>query len=161
MKHSGQIIAIALLAITFAVSGCATVVNGRTQEVTFSSNPPGATVFVDGVNVGTTPAAANLTRDGSHMIRIEKPGYVAYETTTVTIESSWDAANGLLFYGMILGMIADQNTGGVYDIRPTDISAELLSAAGNPVASNAPASASPSHFAVSPDGNLSPVEPQS
>jgi PEGA domain len=142
-QRLGTIPAILLL---LAASGCATVVNGRTQEVTFSSDPLGAAVYVDGNNVGTTPTAANLARNASHTIKIEKPGYVPYETTTVLVESSWSAADdalplpfGLnLLAGLLITRPADSSLGGMYEIRPTDISAELISGASSPVASNAP-----------------------
>lgn len=117
------------------------------------SDPLGAAVYVDGTNVGITPGAANLARNASHSIRIEKPGYLPYETTTVLVESGWSAANPgwlpLLFpFGNIVAFwvepvvesAADSKLGGMYDIRPTDISAQLIPGVGNPIASTAPVS---------------------
>jgi hypothetical protein len=153
-----------LLALILGLSGCATVVNGKTQEVTVSSDPLGAAILVDGVNVGTTPAAVNLTRADSHQVRIEKPGYVPYEMTTVTVESGWVAADAVpfpfpfdLLLGMPLGRAADSYMGGANEIRPTDISAQLIAGAAGPVAGNAPAPPSPSHLTSDSEGNPPPI----
>lgn len=123
----------AMLSLTLvaAVSGCASAVNGRTQEVTFSSEPQGAAVFVDSKNIGNTPTTASLVRNQIHSVRIEKAGFVPYEMTTVTVESNLDladAAPGMLFPPLVLLFIpGDMYMGGGYEIRPTDISARLLS----------------------------------
>jgi hypothetical protein len=43
----------------------------RTAEVFFESRPTGATVFLDGKRVGTTPMALPSVRVGSHAVRFE------------------------------------------------------------------------------------------
>ena len=45
-------------------SGCATVVNGRTQAVTVTSEPAGARVFIESQLVGVTPGRAGTTPPG-------------------------------------------------------------------------------------------------
>lgn len=70
-------------ALLLLLSGCATMVRGRTQEVTISSTPPGATVVVDGVAIDTTPAVAAVSRTRSHTLRVERAGYAAESLTIV------------------------------------------------------------------------------
>lgn len=48
----------------------------RTGTLRFETNPSGATVFVDGGRVGTTPIGTTTFDAGSHDVRIELPGYV-------------------------------------------------------------------------------------
>lgn len=48
--------------------------------VSISSDPPGATVFVDGTDLGTTPLEAEL-EPGEHALKIEQDGFVAHEET--------------------------------------------------------------------------------
>ena len=50
------------------------------------TDPPGAHVWVNGVDRGTTPLRLPYVRDGRFRVRIEKPGYetVADEVTTPT-----------------------------------------------------------------------------
>lgn len=48
--------------------------------MTIRSNPPGAVVYVDDYEIGTTPVSANFTYYGTRRIRLVKNGY---ETLTV------------------------------------------------------------------------------
>ncbi|QDT00662.1 PEGA domain-containing protein [Adhaeretor mobilis] len=52
------------------------------------SNPPGATVYVDNQQIGTTPCATNFVYYGTREIRLVKPGY---ETLTINqpIPAPW------------------------------------------------------------------------
>ena len=42
--------------------------------LTIDSDPPGE-VFIDGVDAGPTPLYKHAVKPGSHLIRIEAPGY--------------------------------------------------------------------------------------
>ncbi|MHB8902591.1 MAG: PEGA domain-containing protein [Thermoguttaceae bacterium] len=56
------------------VSGCVR------RRMTIRTNPPGAVVFVDDYQIGTTPISTNFVHYGTRKIRIAKDGY---ETLTV------------------------------------------------------------------------------
>ena len=56
------------------LTSCASIIHGRRQEVTVSSNPTGVTV-TDGVNSWVTPAKISLPRKTAHMLTFFKPGY--------------------------------------------------------------------------------------
>jgi hypothetical protein len=122
-----------LLIVTVACAGCASAVEGRKQQVAISSEPPGASVIVDGTNVATTPAEIELGRRKSHSVRIEKVGYVAYETTTTSHFTNWqwiDVIPALIFAPMLLVLYFDD---GAYEVVPHEITAKLIAA---PTASN-------------------------
>src|SRR5581483_3619838 len=55
-------------------TSCASIINGRRQNVTVASNPPGAIVS-DGKGTWTTPATISLERKSDHILTISKPGY--------------------------------------------------------------------------------------
>ena len=68
--------------------------NGR---LAVTSNPSGATVSVDGANLGVTPLAAHALKPGTYTLVVDKPGYSeaartekisARETTTEQIQLS-------------------------------------------------------------------------
>jgi hypothetical protein len=48
---------------------------GYTGSLGVASLPPGATVYVDGKEVGTTPLRVPAIDAGSHIVRIEREGY--------------------------------------------------------------------------------------
>ena len=56
--------------------------------MTVRTNPPGALLYVDDYEIGTTPVSTNFTYYGSRKIRLVKDGY---ETLTVTqpIPAPW------------------------------------------------------------------------
>jgi PEGA domain len=58
------------------------------RRLAVRSNPPGALVFVDNQQIGTTPCSVDFTYYGTREIRLVKPGY---ETLTVNqpIPTPW------------------------------------------------------------------------
>lgn len=88
--------AVWLCTVIIAGSGCATIVNGRTQAVTVSSAPPGAHVFIGGEFVGVTPARLELRRRDEHIVlRVEMDGFVAQEVGVKRSVSGWIAGNAV------------------------------------------------------------------
>jgi hypothetical protein len=63
---------------------------GRTASaapgsISVDSRPRGANIFIDGRNVGTTPAKLPDIPSGAHVVRLELPDYRVWSmTTTVT-----------------------------------------------------------------------------
>jgi len=57
---------------------------GATGLLTIASDPLGAEVYIDGVDVGQTPLVEYTTTTGKHTIRVERAGYKT-QTETVTV----------------------------------------------------------------------------
>jgi hypothetical protein len=55
-------------AMVLMVSGCATVMDGTSQNVTFNSYPNGVKLFHNGVQIGVTPLTADLDRSDDTVI---------------------------------------------------------------------------------------------
>ena len=64
----------AILSIMF-LTGCATVISGTSQDITFESSPSGATVWLDGERYGVTPFTATLKKNKFKSFRVELDGY--------------------------------------------------------------------------------------
>lgn len=124
-----------LVAGGLTLGGCATIVNGPTQKVEFASEPPGATVKVDGIPIGITPTSLDLKRDSSHQVSFEKSGYTESEEIVSQKWSWWFAGNVLI--GGIIGMIVDASTGDMYNLTPETVSPALI-AQTTPAAAPAP-----------------------
>ncbi|HEU4829761.1 MAG TPA: PEGA domain-containing protein [Gemmatimonadales bacterium] len=105
------------------VAGCATIMHGSTQEVAIGSAPTGARVIVDGVAAGVTPYVADLKRKDKHVIRIEMDGYEPFEMPISRATSGWVWGN--LVFGGLPGLAVDAITGGLYKLKPEEISASL------------------------------------
>ena len=65
-----------LIGLAVCMVGC----GGVSRRMTIRTNPPGARVFVDDYEIGTSPVSHNFTYYGHRKIRLVKDGY---ETLTV------------------------------------------------------------------------------
>lgn len=135
-----------------SAGGCATLIYGRSESVPVHSDPPGATVIVDGKPVGDTPLNVSLRRKDLHDVRIEKTGYIGYETTTVTKETSLvptiEFVPMLLFLPTFPFAFTDYETGAGNEILPKSISVRLLKAPTQTVSDKSSASETESKAAT-------------
>jgi hypothetical protein len=110
-----------LVALLFA--GCATIMHGTTQQLDIRSTPTTAKVLIDHTSVGVTPILSTLTRKSSHLVRLELEGYQPYEATISRGVSGWVWGN--LVFGGLIGLAVDAVTGGLYQLSPAQIQAEM------------------------------------
>jgi hypothetical protein len=104
--------ALAAIMLALSSSGCVQ------RRMTIRSNPPGALVYVDDYEIGTTPVSTNFTYYGTRKIRLVKDGY---ETLTVmqNINTPWYEYPPLEFISenFVPGKITDRRTLD-YQLRP-------------------------------------------
>ncbi|MFH1562202.1 MAG: PEGA domain-containing protein, partial [Nitrospirota bacterium] len=74
-------ILIVAIVFIFTVTGCATIMQGTTQSIGIGSVPTSAVVTINNVEKGRTPVVVELKRKEHHIVKIEMPGYLPYETT--------------------------------------------------------------------------------
>jgi hypothetical protein len=86
--------------ILLLLAACGAVFNGSTDVVSFSSEPPGATVLVNGMPVGRTPLAASLDSRRSQNVEFRLDGY---EPRVVVLNSSLTA--GYLILDIVPGLV--------------------------------------------------------
>lgn len=105
------------------MTGCASIIHGTTQKIGISSSPTGAAVSVDNKAYGNTPLFADLKRGEEHIITIEVPGYEKTQLTVTKKLSGWVWGN--ILFGGLIGLGVDAMTGGLYDLTPEQLSAEM------------------------------------
>lgn len=120
-------LALVLPCLAVALSGCATIMHGTTQEIPILSAPAGAEVSVDGASVGRTPLSIRLQRKQAHQVRIEAAGYQPYQATVDRHVSGWAWGNAFLSVGALVGVPVDLSTGALYNLDPDGIRASLAS----------------------------------
>jgi hypothetical protein len=149
------------------------------RRFTIRSNPPGALVYIDDYEIGTTPCSTDFTYYGTRKIRLVKDGY---ETLTVLqpVPTPWYEIPGIDFVSenLVPGEIRDERILD-YQMQPQVIvpteqllgrAEELRRNAGNaappaglpPAATGAPPTTTPPMFAppTSAPGSL-PEPPRS
>jgi hypothetical protein len=77
------------LAITMAVTGCASIMSGNKQIVTFQSSPENATVTVAGRVLGKTPISISLDKKQGQNLVFALPGYKTVEMQLTTQIDGW------------------------------------------------------------------------
>ena len=106
-----------------ALTGCATIMHGTSQDVGLSSAPTAARVLVDNKPLGTTPTIAKLTRKDNHVIRMELDGYQPFEATVTRGVSGWVWGN--IAFGGLIGLAVDAMSGGLYKLSPAQVAGQL------------------------------------
>jgi len=100
----------------FSMQGCATIVSGKTQQVTFTSVPDGATVSVQGRALGKTPLTVQLDKKSDQTLVFEKEGYKTLTLPLTTELDPWFWGNIIL--GGFFGSTTDAITGSVNKYSP-------------------------------------------
>lgn len=118
-------IAFVVMIIVLGMSGmgCATIVNGTTQKISVSSDPPGATVTVDGNEVYTTPATIKVSRKRDHVVTIAKEGFATEQIPLIRTLSG--AVAGNILAGGLIGWGVDAISGAQFKIMPKTITVSM------------------------------------
>jgi len=97
-----------------ALAGCGALFNGSPQTVTFTSEPSGAEVWVDGANMGKAPIALELSKRKSYMVTFKMDGK---EDRTYSVGNHVKAGIVVLdVLGGLIPAIVDAATGSWYGL---------------------------------------------
>lgn len=114
-----------LVAACAAAAGCATVINGTSQQLAVTSEPPGADVIIE--PMGTrhrTPAVVSVPRSSTSVsVRLEKDGFEQERIGLTRTVDGWLAGN--LISWLLPGVFVDLVTGGGYQQNPSEIRVRL------------------------------------
>lgn len=111
---------ILVLALFLSVTGCAGIINGTTQDVTFKSEPEGATVSVDGLERGKTPLTVTLKKNEYKSVTFSKEGY---KSESVPLQRKFDTVALLnVFWDL---STTDAITGALYEYEPNVYHVEM------------------------------------
>lgn len=109
----------ALVATSVLLGGCATVIDGASQPVTFKSNPEGVEIYrVNGARLGVTPFTAQMARDGDHQFVAKKEGYKAQVVKLAFKKNNTTHANALSPMTFAVGDMVDTFSGAQFDLEP-------------------------------------------
>lgn len=103
--------------MSLSLTGCATIVKGRNQEVTVKTEPEGATIKVDGRVIGRTPMTIMLGKKSKQIMTLEKEGYRTEEFPLTTTMSGWFWGN--ILFGGLIGSTTDGITGAAIEYSPS------------------------------------------
>lgn len=110
-------ISVAVLFGSGFFSGCSTIVSGSTQSVSFTSNPEGATIEVDGRTLGKAPLTVTLKKRSGQRLSASLDGY---KTVTLPLETrlnGWFWGN--IVFGGGIGSTTDGMSGSMNEYSPS------------------------------------------
>ena len=118
---------VAVVMLAFVFTGCATIVNGRKQEIYVSTQPEGAKAL-SAEDSCTTPCSLMLVRKDPGKILIKLDGY---QTAQIPVyekdrESGWIWLNFISWN--LLGLIVDSTNGSTFELQPESIHMPLVKA---------------------------------
>jgi len=108
---------------TFLMTSCATIFTGTKDTIRFDSNPQGAEVYLDGLEVCKTPCTTLVKRSLSDKLaEIKLDGY---ETRVITLDRKFNPVS-IINLGSLLGWGIDAATGSLmkYNKKGYDIELE-------------------------------------
>ncbi len=113
-----------VLLLVFPLAGCATLFKGTTQKVSYSSDPTGAKVYVNGQLMGTTPFELEMKANRTYTIEFRKEGY---ENKVVVLNNSIGAGWIILdiLGPFLVPVIIDAVTGAWYSLDQDHVNAAL------------------------------------
>lgn len=108
---------IALISTLVFFTGCASIVSGSRQKISFKSNPEGALVKFNGEVIGNTPITTNLSRKlQGPIVSFEKAGYKKETFQLKNGINGWYWGN--IIIGGYFGSTTDSMTGAVNSYSP-------------------------------------------
>ncbi len=121
--HKSKLAALAALS-SVALSGCATVINGTSQDYKVKTDPSGATVKFTNGSTCVSPCEISLKRRHDTRADITRDGY---KPVYVLVQSkTGGAAAGNILLGGLVGGVVDGSNGSTNFLSPTPLSVKLV-----------------------------------
>jgi len=104
-----------ILLFTFALSGCASIINGSTQQISVNSNDRDAEIYANNMHIGTGSAVTSFKKKEEYVITARKEGC---NDATMVASKSFDATTllGILIdLGLISILLVDGAINGAWN----------------------------------------------
>ncbi len=130
-----KLLVASMISTTMLMTGCASIIKGSTQTLTFTSVPESARIEIknsagQSVHVGQTPTTVTLKKGAGYFkpaeyqVTFSKDGFAPKTVVVKGTISGWYLGN--LIFGGLIGLLAvDPATGAMYSFKPDDINAVL------------------------------------
>lgn len=120
-KH---IVVVAMMLSGLSLSGCATVLNGTSQDVAFNSMPDGALVELHTGQNCITPCTFSMKRGDDASVTITKPGF---QPVTIYIQSRLAGSTfGNIILGGGIGAVVDGSNGASNRLYPNPVYVRMV-----------------------------------
>lgn len=108
------------------VTGCASIMSGKDQQISVNSNVRGATVLINGAEVGKTPFIGKVSKPKNgegNVITLRADGY---EEKTVAVETTIEPTFWVnILTGGPFGSTTDYSSGAMYKLGDGNFNIDL------------------------------------
>ncbi len=112
--------------LLFLNSGCASLISGSTQPVTFKSSPDDVTISINGETLGKTPTILPLKRKSDNIVEFSKDGYAKQMMKMDTKMNGWVISNVIWCMACPLSTTTDYASGAAYEYAPNSYFVTLV-----------------------------------
>jgi hypothetical protein len=116
---STVLLTVLVLGFTITLTGCATIITGKYQEIPVTSEPPGAKVRADTGETILTPGKFHLIRNQSHTLIAEYQGCEPQQFALHNKAQGWVWGN--IIAGGLIGLVIDCSSGASDELIPKEI----------------------------------------
>jgi hypothetical protein len=118
-RFSLVLLAVTTLGLIISLTGCATIITGKYQEIPVTSDPSGAKVRADTGETIITPGKFHLIRNESHILIAEYPGYDSQQVALHNKAQGWVWGN--IIAGGLIGLVVDCSSGSSDELIPKEV----------------------------------------
>jgi hypothetical protein len=159
-----------IAAVAACTAACANVMHGKTEEISVTSNPPGADVMLNNGMTGVTPFTITVPRERNLVFHFSKEGYQSADVFDQTnVEGKYIAADWgtMIFTGLPFAWLNDVSSGAARTHEQLTVTANLILdpsyerpkyQAAAPEAPKATPSAAPTVSSAAPNSSPDDVE---
>lgn len=118
---------VSIFALGLALSGCATITRGTTDQVQVHSTPDGVRATTSIGQSCSTPCTLTVGRKDEFTVHFEKEGFKSQDVDVKTQIAGAGAAGfaGNILLGGVIGMGADAATGATLEHVPNPVTVDL------------------------------------
>lgn len=119
-----EYLSVVLMVASLPLAGCATVLNGTSQDVAFNSEPQGAVIALATGQNCVTPCSFSMRRGDDSRVDISKPGF---QPVSVYIQSRTGGSTfGNIIAGGVIGAVVDGSNGAANHLYPNPVYVRLV-----------------------------------
>lgn len=153
-------LALSVAVVTLLSASCATLFTGTSQDIKFTSEPEGAEIHVDGINMGTTPATVKVKKPGMLKDRKVTLKLEGYEDKTFVLQTEFQLVSVLNLANFVFWGI-DVLTGSVMKYDKEEHNVVMESSNDQVKLQDLPRDAEGNYLLTQADGDLTVVDEES
>jgi hypothetical protein len=151
------LVLLSIVLLAGIAQGCASLIQGSTQQIPVTSTPPGATIVVNGFQRLQTPAVLELSRKESHQLEFTLDGYHPEMILIRQVTSNMIAGN--IIAGGLIGFAVDHSTGAAFRLVPEIVDISLRPITPDPKILPPPSPPAEEILTTHPAAEVLPVSP--